>query len=99
MVPLVLACYGPDWAEVVLLLLNSRGALPTYTHSIPGLLIGAALATLVWTGLRRPGATLLGVGWLLHWPADLFTGRKPLIFPTPVIGLDLYKLPHADFLL
>ena len=98
-VPLVIACYGPDWAEVVLMAPNPQAVMAAYTHSIPGLLIGAALATLLWTWMRRPGAMLLGAGWLLHWPADLFTGRKPLIFPTPVIGFDLYKLPLADFLL
>jgi hypothetical protein len=98
-VPLVVACYGPDWAEVVLMAPNPRAVIAAYTHSIPGLLIGAALVTLVWKWMRRPGAMLLGVGWLLHWPADLLTGRKPLIFPTPVIGFDLYNLPLADFLL
>jgi hypothetical protein len=98
-VPLVLACYGPDWAEVVLMAPNPQAVMAAYTHSIPGLLIGAALVTLLWRWMRRPGATLLGVGWLLHWPADLFTGRKPLIFPTPLIGFDLYKLPLADFVL
>ena len=98
-VPLVLACYGPDWAEVVLMAPNPQATMAAYTHSIPGLLVGAALVTLLWTWLHRPGAMVLGVGWLLHWPADLFTGRKPLIFATPLIGLDLYNLPLADFLL
>jgi len=48
---------------------------------------------------RRPGAWVLAVGWLLHWTADLFTGRKPFILPAPLIGFDLYNLPLADFLL
>jgi hypothetical protein len=98
-VPLVLACYGPDWLEVALMLPNTQAGMPTYTHSIPGLLVGAALVTVLWKAMRRPGASLLGVGWLLHWPADLFTGRKPLIFPEPLVGFDLYKLPLADFTL
>jgi hypothetical protein len=98
-VPLVLACYGPDWVEVTLLVLHPGPALATYTHSIPGLMIGAALATALWKLTRRPGALLLGAGWLLHWPADLLTGRKPFIFPTPLIGLDLYSLPFADFII
>ena len=97
-VPLVLACYGPDWVEVALMVPHARAGMAQYTHTIPAVVIGAALATALWSLTRRPGAWLLGLGWLLHWPADLFTGRKPLFFPTPLIGLDLYKLPWADFL-
>jgi hypothetical protein len=98
-VPLVLACYGPDWLEVALMVPNPQAGMATYTHSIPALLAGAALVTVLWKAMRRPGAALLGVGWLLHWPADLLTGRKPLIFPEPLVGFDLYKLPLADFAL
>ena len=98
-VPLVIASYGPDWVETALSATHPQGGLATYTHSIPSLLLGAAIVTALWRLTGRPGATLLGVAWLLHWPADLLTGRKPLIFPTPLIGLDLYNLPLADFLL
>jgi hypothetical protein len=98
-IPLVLACYGPDWVEIALMVPRPRAGTAVYTHSIPAVVIGAALVTALWTLTRRPGAWLLGVGWLLHWPADLFTGRKPLLFPTPLVGLDLYKLPLADFFL
>jgi hypothetical protein len=62
-------------------------------------LVGATLAALVYAAFRRPGAHILFLGWLLHWPADLFTGLKPVLFPTPLIGLDLYKLPGLDFAL
>jgi hypothetical protein len=98
-VPLVLACYGPDWVEVAMMFPHPRAGMAMYTHSIPALLIGAALATALWKLTRRPGAALLGAGWLLHWPADLFTGRKPIFLPTPLIGLDLYKVPWADFII
>jgi ribosomal protein S27E len=98
-VPLVLACYGPDWLEVALMVPDPQAGMATYTHSLPSLFLGAALVTMLWKAMRQPGAMLLGVGWLLHWPADLFTGRKPVIFPTPLIGFDLYNLPLADFVL
>ena len=49
--------------------------------------------------MRRPGASTIFLAWLLHWPADLFTGRKPLLFREPLIGLDLYKIPSVDFAL
>jgi hypothetical protein len=98
-VPLVLACYGPDWVEVALMLPNPQAGVETYTHSLPSMLLGAALVTVLWKLARRPGASVLGIAWLLHWPADLFTGRKPVILPAPLIGLDLYRLPLADFVL
>ena len=37
--------------------------------------------------------------WLLHWPADLITGLKPIVGLTPLIGLDAYHLPIADFVI
>lgn len=98
-VPLALACFGPDWLELLLMLLRRQAGMAVYTHSIPAVVIGAALATAVYALFRRPGARLIFLGWLLHWPADLFTGRKPLFDSTPLIGLDLYKLPAADFVL
>jgi hypothetical protein len=98
-VPIVLACYGPDWVEVALMAPNPQAGMATYTHSIPAMLLGAALVAALWRLTRRPGASLLAVGWLLHWPADLFTGHKPFILSAPLIGFDLYNLPFADFLL
>jgi DNA-directed RNA polymerase subunit RPC12/RpoP len=62
-------------------------------------LIGAAVAAALCAAMRRPGASTIFLAWLLHWPADLFTGRKPLLFREPLIGLDLYKIPLADFAL
>ena len=98
-VPLVLACYGPDWIEVALMVPRAREGMAIFTHSLPAVVIGAALVTALWSLTKRPGARLLGLGWLLHWPADLITGMKPVRFPTPLVGLDLYKLPVLDFLL
>jgi hypothetical protein len=98
-VPLVLACYGPDWIEVALMVPRAREGMAMFTHSVPAVVIGAVLATALWSLTKRPGARLLGLGWLLHWPADLLTGLKPVLFPTPLVGLDLYKLPVLDFLL
>jgi hypothetical protein len=98
-VPLVLAAFGPDWIEVLLMLTPRRGDAVVLTHSIPAVLIGAALAAGLYAASRRPGAQTVLVAWLLHWPADLVTGRKPLLFAAPLIGLDLYNIPAADFVL
>jgi hypothetical protein len=98
-VPLVLAAFGPDWLELLLAIPVKRPGMAIFTHSIPAVLIGGGLAAALWAATRRPGASTIFLAWLLHWPADLFTGRKPVLFPLPLIGLDLYKIPAADFAL
>jgi hypothetical protein len=98
-VPLVLAAFGPDWLDLLLTVPVERHDLAVYTHSLPAVLIGAALAATLYAATRRGGARILLLAWLLHWPADLFTGRKPVLFSQPLIGLDLYKLPAVDFAL
>jgi hypothetical protein len=98
-VPLALACFGPDWIELVLLASGARQGTAIYSHSIPAVLVGAGLASGIFAALKRPGARWILIGWLSHWPADLFTGRKPLFTPLPLVGLDLYKLPPVDFVL
>lgn len=98
MLPLALACYGPDWLETVLGLFRGRVEMSLYTHYLPGLLTGALAAAALYTVLlRRPGGWVILSGWLLHWPADFFTAHKGLLSPTVRVGLDLYNLPLADF--
>jgi hypothetical protein len=98
--PLVLACYGPDWAELVFGLAYGRGTMQVLAHSLPAVLVGglsaAGLFALV---AHRHGARYLLLGWLLHWPADFLTARKPLIDLDHRVGLDLYHRPAIDFLL
>ncbi|NUO38574.1 MAG: hypothetical protein HOQ17_08300 [Gemmatimonadaceae bacterium] len=97
-VPLTLACYGPDWLETALGLVRNRVEMGLYTHYLPGLLTGGlAAAALYVIVFRRPGGWLILAGWLLHWPADFFTAHKGLLSPTDRVGLDLYNLPAADF--
>lgn len=100
MLPLALACYGPDWLEIVLGFWRGRGPMSLYTHYLPGLLTGALAAAALYTIVfRRPGGWIILAGWLLHWPADFFTAHKGLLSPTDRIGFDLYNLPVADFVL
>ncbi len=100
MLPLALACYGPDWLETALGLFKGRTEMSLYTHYLPGLMAGAlAAAALYAVVYRRPGGWIILAGWLLHWPADFFTAHKGLLSPTDRVGLDLYNLPAADFLL
>jgi hypothetical protein len=98
MLPLVLACYGPDWLETFLGLWHGRFEMGLYTHYLPGLFAGALAASALYLLVfRRPGGWIILSAWLLHWPADFFTAHKGLLSPTDRIGLDLYNLPPVDF--
>ena len=100
MVPLTLACYGPDWLECVLGIWRGRNAMALYTHYLPGLLAGALGAAALYVIIyRRPGGWMILSAWLLHWPADFFTAHKGLLSPSDRVGLDLYNLPLVDFAL
>jgi hypothetical protein len=99
---LVLAAFGPDWAEIALGFAFGGGhaAMWAYAHFIPGVLLGAAIAAGAYALVfRRPGARYVALAWLLHWPADFLTGRKPLFDLQHRIGLDLYRRPAVDFVL
>ncbi len=100
MAVLVAACFGPDWVELFLGLFLGRGAGETYSHFIPGVLLGASAAALVYALVsRRAGSRWVAIGWLSHWPADFLTAHKPLVNPGHVVGLDFYDLPVVDFLI
>lgn len=99
-VPLTLACYGPDWIDAALMIPTAREGMAPYSHSIPAVFLGALLASGLYALIaRRPGAAQILVAWLLHWPLDLLTGLKPVLGVQPMIGLDLYHVPWADALL
>jgi hypothetical protein len=96
--PLVVACFGPDWVELVIGLAVGRGPGEIYSHFIPAVIAGALVAAAAYAGLvGRSGARYLFLGWLLHWPADFLTAHKPLLNPGHVVGLDIYNLPALDF--
>ena len=99
-VPLTLACYGPDFIELALMIPRTREGMAVYSHSLPAIFIGACIAAALFSLIaRQPGGGVLFVGWFLHWPADFLTGTKPLTSLNNLVGLDLYHLPAVDFAL
>lgn len=97
---LVVASYGPDWVELWLGLFIGRGIAERYSHFIPAVVAGGLVAGALYALLTlRRGAGFVLLAWLLHWPADFLTAYKPLLHPSHVVGLDLYHLPPADFVL
>jgi len=96
---LVLAAFGPDWLELLLMIPAPRAGSAMFTHSIPAVLIGASVAAALFRATGRRGGRTLFLAWLLHWPADLLTGRKPLLFGEQLVGFGLYGSPAVDFAL
>lgn len=95
------ASVAPDVVDLALAALHVCAPAGAYSHSLPAaaalaMLCGATAA--IWQ--RSPTA-----GWvvaamvLLHLPADYTTGLKTLWPGGPIIGLNLYAHPMADFAL
>ncbi|MDB4900072.1 MAG: hypothetical protein JWN53_1880 [Gemmatimonadetes bacterium] len=96
---LVAACFGPDWLELLIGIARGRSAGEVYSHFIPAVVGGALVAAGLYALHDRRGAGWILLGWLSHWPADFLTAHKPLFAAQPLVGLDLYDLPAADFAL
>ena len=97
---LLLATYAPDWVDSGLCLAGTYSSREMLSHSIPALLFfaftGFAGYTLT-TRDRIGGAIIAGV-ILSHLFLDLITGSKPTWPGGPIIGLQLYSHPIADFI-
>lgn len=98
---LIVASVAPDIIDFVTAALHICGPNGLYSHSLPAIAIESAvlgLATMLWR--RSPAAGALIVAMIvLHLAADYLTGLKVLWAGGPVVGLDLYSHPIADFVL
>jgi hypothetical protein len=65
--------------------------------SVGAIVAGAAAAWRAPAHARRRAALLVGGLYLAHWLCDAITGRKPTWPGGPIVGLDLYRRPVADF--
>jgi hypothetical protein len=53
---LVIAAFGPDWLELLLMLPEKREGMAVFTHSVPAVLIGGLLARELYSAPVAPGA-------------------------------------------
>ena len=95
---LLIATFGPDWVELICIAI---GLTPTalFSHSIPSVLIGAALLG-VMSGLylrSRQDGLLIAAVYLTHPLVDYLTGYKPLGFGGRFLGARLYDYPLVDW--
>lgn len=96
---LLIAAFFPDIIDFVTAALHICGQNGLYSHSLPAIAIesvvlGAGAA--IWR--RSPAAGAMAVAMVvLHLAADYITGQKVLWAGGPVVGLNLYGYPAADF--
>lgn len=97
---LVAVAFAPDWIEWAFGAKGgfaSRGAV--LSHSIPAVLVGAALVAggALLARCSRGDALALFALYLSHWAVDFVTGVKPTWPGGPALGLSLYDRPWLDF--
>ena len=98
---LIVASLAPDVVDFMTAALRICGPHGRYSHSLPAIAIESVVLGGVAALWRRSSAA----GWLvvamvvLHLIADYITGVKILWAGGPVVGLDLYSRPLADFAL
>jgi hypothetical protein len=98
---LVSASFAPDIWRVALADSGYRWwPSNTYSHALPwSAIIAITLASLAWL-MTRNGVTAVTVGAMVmaHIALDMISGWKPLWIGGP-IGLDMYHVEQAEFLL
>jgi hypothetical protein len=94
---LVPVAFGPDWVQwLIAVFAGNRNA--SLSHSLASVVVGATLAGGgYWLATRsRPGALIVWLTYLSHWPADFITAKKALWPNSRDFGLSLYQHPALD---
>jgi len=98
---LAVASFAPDFVDLALRALRVCAPAGVYSHSLPAAAALAVLcgaATALWQRSWAAGWIVVALV-LLHLPADYITGLKILWPGGPIVGLNLYAHPMADFAL
>jgi hypothetical protein len=96
---LLVATYTPDWVDTGFCLAGAYNPEGLLSHSIPSVLV-FALAGLVGYGIIARdwrGGLVIAAVIVSHMLLDWITGYKPTWRGGPMIGLQLYAHPWADF--
>ena len=98
---IVIASIVPDIIDFTTASFRVCGSNGLYSHSLPAIAIECVVlgvvASLVWQS-PRAGVTVASM-IVLHLAADFITGQKVLWAHGPIVGLNLYSHPLADFAL
>lgn len=97
---LVAATMAPDLLDVGLSAAGFCNTGGVYTHSLTAIAATAAVLGAAAAWQTRSGRTALVIAALVvsHLLADYLVGLKALWRGGPIVGLDLYRWPWADFL-
>jgi hypothetical protein len=96
---LLVATYTPDWVDGGLCLAGAFSSQEMLSHSIPAVLLFAVVGFVAYAAATRDwtGALVVAAVILSHLLLDWITGYKPTWPGGPMIGLELYDHPLADF--
>ena len=99
LLPLLIATYAPDWVDTGMCLAGAYDPLGMLSHSIPAVLSLALLGLGCYSLVTRDwtGALIIAAVVVSHMFLDWITGYKPTWRGGPMIGLELYDHPIADF--
>jgi hypothetical protein len=100
LVVLLVATYTPDWVDAGLCLAGRNNPVGMLSHSIPAIALFTIIGFAAYaTGTRDWRAALVVAAVILsHMFLDWITGYKPTWPGGPMIGLQLYDHPIADFI-
>jgi hypothetical protein len=97
---LVAAAIAPDVLDLAIATTGVCNPMGEYTHTLFAIAATAAVlgAAAAWATRRGRTGLLVAALVVSHILADYITGLKPLWIGGPLVGLDLYRWPWADFL-
>jgi len=96
---LLIASYAPDWIDAGLCVAGDFNSTGMLSHSIPAVLTLAMLGFALYGAVTHDWTAALVVAGVVvsHIFLDWITGYKPTWPGGPMIGLQLYSHPIADF--
>ena len=94
---LLTAAFLPDLVRLPLGLVAEPYWREMLSHSLPAVALLATAISISWVARAGtlPAAAVLFLACLAHWPADAWTGCKPL-YPGRWVGRFGYRYPIAD---
>jgi hypothetical protein len=97
---LLVATYAPDWVDMGMCVAGAYNPVGILSHSIPAVLVLMLVGVAAYAGATRDwaGAFVIAALILSHMLLDWITGYKPTWPGGPMIGLELYNYPVADFI-
>jgi hypothetical protein len=97
---LLVAAYAPDWVDTGLCFVGAYNPQGMLSHSLPVVALLALLGFFAYGILTRDwtAAGVVAAVVVSHMLLDWITGSKPTWHGGPMIGLELYERPAADFI-